>query len=153
MAKIDVKTIKQLREKTKAGVTDCRKALEETKGDMKKAAEWLRQKGIKSSEKRADREAKQGIVFAYSHNQGQILGVVELNCETDFVARTKEFKNLAKELAMQVAAMSPKDAKELLVQTWIRDTKKTIEELVKETSGKTGEKVEVKKIARFVLGE
>ena len=153
IVKIDIGIIKQLREKTKAGVADCRRALEETEGDMRKAVEWLRQKGIKSAGKRVDREAKQGIVFAYSHNQGQILGVVELNCETDFVARTEEFKNLAKELAMQVAAMSPKDDKELLSQVWIRDARKTIEELVKETSGKTGEKVEVKRVARFVLGE
>jgi len=153
MAKIDIGIIKQLREETKAGVADCRGALEETKGDMGKAVEWLRQKGIKSADKREDREAKQGIIFAYSHNQGQILGVVELNCETDFVARTEEFKNLAKELAMQVAAMAPKDNQELLTQAWIRDALKTVEELVKEISGKTGEKIEVKKIARFVLGE
>jgi len=152
MAAINIRTVKQLREETKAGVADCRKALEETKGDLKKAAEWLRQKGIKSAEKRADREARQGVIFAYSHNQGQILGVVELNCETDFVARTEEFKNLAKELAMQVAAMAPKNRRELLAQVWIRDAKKTIEELIKETSGKTGEKVEVGQIARFVLG-
>jgi elongation factor Ts len=150
---ISIKEIKTLRDKTQAGVADCRRALEETNGDMKKAEEWLRQKGIKSADKRADRQAKQGIIFAYSHNQGQIMAVAELNCETDFVARTDEFGQLAKELAMQIAAMAPETKAELLSQPWIRDPKKTIDELIKELAGKTGEKVELGKMGRFVLGE
>lgn len=153
MIKITTEQIKKLRTKTKAGVMDCRRALEESGGDMKKAEEWLRKKGIKAATKRAGRETKQGLIEVYTHNDGKIVGIVELLCETDFVARTDEFKQLAHDLAMQVAAMNPKNVKELLKQPWIRDEKKTVDSLVKETIGKTGENIVVKRIARFELGE
>lgn len=152
MAKITTDQIKQLREKTKAGVMDCRKALEESAGDLKKAQQWLREKGIALAGKKADRQTPCGMLAVYTHADGRIVGVVELSCETDFVARCDEFKNLAHELAMQVAAMRPKNVEGLLKQPWIRDERRTIEELVKETIGRLGENIKIRRIARFELG-
>jgi len=148
-----IEDIKVLRAKTSAGVSDCKKALEETDGDMKKAEKWLLEKGIARAEKREGRETKEGVVEAYSHAGGRIVGVVELLCETDFVARTDEFKALAHELAMQVAAMDAENVDEFLNQVWIRDSQKTINILVKEVIAKTGENIVVRKVARFCLGE
>jgi len=153
MAKITTNQIKKLRAKTKAGVMDCRKALEVSGGDMKKAEKWLLKKGIARAAKKAGRETSQGLIETYTHNDGKIVSLVELLCETDFVAQTDEFKKLAHELAMQVAAMKPKNVKEFLKQPWIRDEKRTIESLVKEAIGKTGENVVIRRIARFELGE
>lgn len=152
MAKvISMEDIKILREKTNAGVMDAKKALEESDGNMAKAEEWIRQKGMQRAEKKADRETKAGIVASYVH-MGKIGVLVELNCETDFVAKTDAFVNLGKELAMQVSSMNPESVDELLSQVYIRDGAKTIAELVKETAGKVGENVTVKRIARFELG-
>lgn len=103
----DVNTVKELREKTGAGIMDCKKALMETQGNMEKAVEYLRQKGLAAAAKKAQRVAREGLVDAYIHAGGRIGVLVELDCETDFVARTDEFKNLAHELAMQVAALNP----------------------------------------------
>lgn len=153
MAKINLEKIKKLRVKTKAGVMDCRKALEECDEDFQKAEEWLKKKGLKTAEKKAGRETSQGLMEAYQHCDGKIVGVVELLCETDFVARTEEFKNLAHELAMQVAAMQPKDAMTLLKQPYIRDEKLTIKQLIDQHIGKIGENIKVGRIARFELGE
>jgi len=153
MTKIITEKIKELRAKTKAGVMDCRRALEESGGDMKKAEEWLRKKGIELASKRAGRKTQQGVIEVYTHNDGKVVGLVELLCETDFVARTDEFKQLAHELAMQVAAMNPRNVKDFLKQPWIRDEKKTIDLLVKELIGKTGENIVVSRVARFELGE
>ncbi|HUV43103.1 MAG TPA: translation elongation factor Ts [Patescibacteria group bacterium] len=153
MTKIKADQIKKLRAKTKAGVMDCRRALEESSGDLKKAEAWLRKKGIESASKREGRETKQGLIEVYLHNDGKIAGLVELLCETDFVARTDEFKKLAHELAMQAAAMKPKNVKEFLKQVWIRDEKETIDSLVKELISKTGENIVVNRVARFELGE
>jgi len=132
---------------------DCRKALEASGGDMKKAEDWLLKKGIARAAKKAGRETSEGLIETYTHNDGKIVSVVELLCETDFVAKTDEFKKLAHELAMQVTAMKPKNVKELLKQPWIRDEKRTIDSLVKEAIGKIGENIVVKRIARFELGE
>jgi elongation factor Ts len=106
-SKVDVNLIKELRTKTNAGVLDCKKALAESKGDIKEAIQILRKKGIAEASKKMGRSAKEGIIYAYVHPGDQKVGVVELNCETDFVARTDEFKNLAKEIAMQVVAFNP----------------------------------------------
>jgi len=104
---ISAQMVKQLRDKTGIGMMDCKRALEETDGDMDRAVEWLRKKGKASAQRRSDRATKEGVIFAYVH-PGDKLGVlVEVNCETDFVARTDEFKQFAKDVAMQVAAMSP----------------------------------------------
>ena len=154
MSRISLDQIKKLRVKTKAGIMDCRQALEASSGDLKKAEEWLREKGIKSADKRAERATSEGLIEAYNHHgEGKIIGIVELCCETDFVARTAEFKELAHELAMQVAAMKPKNTKEFLAQVWIRDQGRKIEDLVKEFSSKTGENIKVNRVARFELGE
>ncbi|HOO57236.1 MAG TPA: translation elongation factor Ts [bacterium] len=105
---ITAKMVKELREKTGLGMMDCKNALCECEGDMEKAIEHLRKKGLKVAEKRSGRETKQGIIESYIHLGGKIGVLVELNCETDFVARTDEFKALARELGMQVAATAPK---------------------------------------------
>lgn len=153
MSKLNLEQVKKLRQQTKAGVMDCRKALEETKGDLKKAQAWLRKKSVASAEKREGREAKCGLVETYCHSDGRIAAMIELNCETDFVSRTDEFKKLAHDLAMQVAAMNPKNVKELLNQPYIRDEKITVNELVKEAIGKIGENIVVNRMARFELGQ
>jgi elongation factor Ts len=104
MAKISAKLVKELRDKTGAGMMDCKKALSESEGDVTKATEWLRQKGITSAEKKAGRIAAEGLVESYIHTGGSIGVLVEINCETDFVARGDIFKDLAKGIAMQIAA-------------------------------------------------
>lgn len=153
MTKISTDQIKKLRSKTKVGVMDCRKALQACGEDIEKAEKWLLQKGIAKAGKKAGRETQEGLIEAYIHNDGKIAALVELTCETDFVAKTADFKKLAHELAMQVAAMKPKNVSELLRQLWIRDEKRTIDSLVKEAVGKLGENIVVRRIARFELGE
>lgn len=151
--KITVDEIKKLRDKTGAGVADCRQALEETKGDLKKAGEILKKKGFEIAAKRGDRATNQGLVETYVHANGKIGAMVEINCETDFVARTDVFKNLVHEVAMQVAAMGPESVEELLKQEYIRDARAKIEDLVRDTIAKTGENIQVKRISRFELGK
>lgn len=151
MTKITTVKIKKLRAKTKAGVMDCRKALEESDGEMKKAEMWLRKKGIESASKREARETSHGYVGVYQHFDGTKGALISLTCETDFVARTEEFQNLAKEIAMQATATSPKSLADLLKQPWIRDESRTIGDLVKEMSGKTGENVVLKGFKRLDL--
>ena len=107
MTAISAKDVAELRKRTGAGMMECKKALEENGGDFDKAGEWLRSRGILKSEKRADRAASEGLVEAYVHHNGKVGVMVELNCETDFVARTDDFKNLARELAMHVAFANP----------------------------------------------
>jgi elongation factor Ts len=104
---ISARLVADLRARTGAGVMDCKKALEECSGDMEKAVDALRQKGVAKADKRAGREASQGLIAAYLHHDGRVGVLVELNCETDFVARTEDFRTLAKELAVQVAATKP----------------------------------------------
>ncbi len=151
--KIDIKQIKKLREETSAGVADCRQALEESGGDVKKAREWLRKKGLEKAEKKGEREIKVGVVYAYIHGGGKVGAMVEMGCETDFVAKTEDFQNLCKEIAMQVASMAPESVEELLAQAYIREGKKTVKELVKEVIGKLGENIEVRRIVRMSVGE
>src|SRR4030043_249278 len=123
MAKISIETIKKLREETGAGVMDVKRALEETKGNQAKAIDLIRKKGLLKAEKRKDKEAKEGIIATYVHQTGKMAALVELLCETDFVAKTEDFVKLGKELAMQVASMDPKSVKELITQPYIRDPK------------------------------
>lgn len=108
MAEVSATTVKELREKTGAGVMDCKRALGECNGELEKAIVWLREKGIAAAAKRAGRVASEGSIGAYIHTGGKLGVLVELNCETDFVAKTPEFQNLVKELAMQVAAANPR---------------------------------------------
>lgn len=107
MAEVTIEKIKELREKTGAGINDCKKALEETKGDMEKAFDYLREKGIASAAKKSLRTAREGVIFSYIHSNEKLGVLLEINCETDFVARTEDFKELAKDVAMQIAAMNP----------------------------------------------
>ena len=190
--------VKVLRDKTGAGMMDCKKALAETGGDLEKAIEHLRKKGAATAEKRADRTTNQGLVEAYIHAGGRIGAMVEVNCETDFVAKTDDFKGLVKDIAMQIAAMNPmyigrddvsKDVIEkeleiyrqqgrnekkpeaildkiatgrldkyyqefcLLEQTFIKDSGRTIKDLILDMTAKTGEKVTIRRFKRFHLGE
>jgi len=146
---ISMQAIKELRDETGAGIMDVKKALSESAGDTKKAKEYLKQKGLERAEKKADRETGVGRVFAYVHFNGSVGAMVRLSCETDFVAKTDDFAALGKEVAMQVASMNPMSVEELLKQDYLRDTSKTIAELVKEVSGKTGENVQVSSIVRL----
>lgn len=148
---IDVKLIKKLRDETQASIADVRIALEETSSDYKKALSWLKKHGIEKAEKKADRQTSQGLIESYIHQNGKVGVLVEILCETDFVARTDDFKKLAHEVAMQVAAMNPKDVDTLLKQEYIRDGSVTIEQLVKQTIGVLGENIVIKQITRFEI--
>lgn len=160
--------VKELREQSGAGIMDCRNALLETKGDLEKAQEILKEQGFSKAEKKAERSTTQGLVEAYIHTGGRVGAMVEVNCESDFVARTNEFKELAHELALQVAAMSPQfimaeelpegaeiepQAACLLLQPYIKSPDKTIQDLITETIAKVDENIKVSRFARFELGE
>ena len=152
MMDIKIEDIKKLRSKTGAGIADCRRALEKTKGDFKKAEELLKSWGVDKAAQKSDRAVGAGLVETYIHAGGRVGALIEINCETDFVTKTDEFKNLAHEVAMQVAAMDPKDVEELLRQEYIRDSSKKIDDLVKEVITKVGENIIVKRFIRFELG-
>ena len=160
---ISANAVKELREKTGAGVMECKRALQDAGGNMEKAVEALRQKGLAKHSKVAGRAVTQGLIESYIHTGGRIGALVEVNCETDFVARTDEFRTLAREIAMQVASMDPqtvgnfdekgaRDTNALLDQEYIRDTSKTIRDLVKETIGKVGENIQISRFTRFEVG-
>ena len=146
---ITMSQIKDLRASSGAGMMDVKKALEVTDGDMKKAVEWLRKKGLERAENKSDRATGVSRVFSYVHFNGLVGAMVQLSCETDFVAKTDDMGKLGQELAMQVASMNPENVEEFLKQDYLKDSKKTIEKLVKEVSGKTGENVVVSKIVRL----
>lgn len=152
MTDISAKLVKKLREETGAGVMDVRRALLESDGDEKKAKELLKEKGEAAVAKRSERETSQGVIETYVHSGGKVGAMVFLACETDFVAKTDEFKTLAKELAMQVAAMNPTNVDELAEQDYIREPGKNVKQLIAEVVAKTGENIQVKRIARFSLG-
>lgn len=167
---MQVKTddIKLLREKTGAGIMDCRRALVDAQGDIDKAVKILQECGWAAAEKKASREASMGLVESYIHAGGKLGVLVEVNCETDFVARTNEFQALAHDIALQIAAMNPKYIKQdevpeaekdktpeycLMLQPFIKDPARTIESLVKDTISKVGENIQVKRFCRFELGK
>lgn len=149
---VDVNLVKQLREETGAGIADCKNALAEADGDMKKAKEILHQKGLDKAGSKSDREVSAGVVESYSHG-GRVGVLVELLCETDFVAKTEDFKTLAHELVLQVAAMNPENAEELLEQEYVRDPSQKVGDLVKSAIAKLGENIKVGKFARISLGK
>jgi len=149
--KVTAKQIKVMRDKTGAGIMEVKKALEEAKGDEKKAAMILKKSGLKKLKKRSEKETNEGQVYSYVHAGGRVGAIVKVVCETDFVARSDDFTKVCKELAMQVASMNPKNVKELLAQAYIRDSKKKVKDLVEEVAVKVKEKVEVVKIARLSL--
>ena len=163
---VETTKIKQLRDETGAPVMDCKKALEEANGDLSLAKEKLRDRGAAIAEKKADRVAAQGVIDAYIHGGGRIGVLVEVNCETDFVARNEDFKRLVHDLAMQVAATDPRwignedeapteypDGElPLLKQPFIRDEKRTIQDLLHEAIGKLNENIVVRRFLRYELG-
>lgn len=148
---VDVKQIKKLRKDSGVSIADCRKALEESNGVYEKAIEWLKKQGIEKAEKKQDRATAQGLIESYIHLNGKVGVLVEILCETDFVARTEDFKHLAHEVAMQIAAMNPKDVDTLLKQEYIRDGSITIENLVKQTIAKLGENIVIKEFRRLEI--
>lgn len=195
---ITAEAVKALREKTGAGMMDCKRALEESNGDFQKAIEYLRKKGASIAQKRSDKLANQGVIESYIHTGGRVGTLIELNCETDFVAKTEDFQRLAKDLAMQVAAMNPRyvsreevDKSEiekeieiyktqalnegkpdaiaekiaqgrlekfyqevcLLEQSFIKDSGKTVQDLLNEATAKLGENIRVRRFTTFHLGE
>ena len=199
MSNITAKLVKELRDKTGAGMMDCKKALNETEGNVDKAIEWLRKKGIASAEKKSGRVAAEGSIGSYIHTGSRVGVLLELNCETDFVARGEIFQSLLKDVAMQIAACpnveyvsldeipkevvdkekqiemgrddltgKPEQIKEkivegriakrlkelvLLDQPYIKDSALTVEQLVKQTAGKIGENIKVRRFTRYTLGE
>ena len=199
MSNISAKLVKELRDKTGAGMMDCKKALNETDGDIDKAIEWLRKKGIASAEKKSGRVAAEGSIGSYIHTGSRVGVLLELNCETDFVARGEIFQSLLKDVAMQIAACpnveyvsideipqevvnkekqiemgrddltgKPDQIKEkivegriskrlnelvLLEQPYIKDSSLSVEQLIKETAGKIGENIKIRRFTRYTLGE
>lgn len=163
---IPLEVIKALRERTSAGIMECRNALLEAGGDLDRAHGILRERGLAKASKKAGRIASEGLIEAYVHPGGRLGAMVEVNCETDFVARTDEFKELAHNLALQVAATAPQfiskdeippevemDAEEicLLLQPFIKEPQRTVEDVIAETIAKVGENISVKRFARFEL--
>jgi len=170
--------VKELREQTGAGIMECKRALVESNGDLKKASDFLKQQGLAKAEKKMGRAANQGLIEVYVHAGGRIAAMIELNCETDFVARTPDFKAVARDVAMQVAAMNPKYLSEdavpaeawaeldaeygdrkkaveavcLYSQAFIRDPKLSISELVRQGVAKLGENIQIQRFARFEVG-
>jgi len=166
--RITTHKIRELRDQCGAGIMDCRKALMEAEGETEKALQILKEQGLLRAKKKAERSTTQGIIEAYIHAGGRIGAMVEVSCETDFVARTNEFKELAHHLAMQIAAMNPKfllkeevpeddddidpQATCLLLQTDIRDPSRSIQDTIDETIAKVGENIRVSRFARFEIG-
>ncbi len=175
---ITANQVKELREKSGAGIMECKRALEQVDGDVAKAIDLLKQQGLAKADKKTGRTASQGLIEPYIHGAGRIGALVEVNCETDFVARTPEFRELAHDLAMQVAATSPAyvstdeipasawpvleqeygrrekatEAVVLLEQPFIKDPKLTVRDLVRDRIGKLGENIVVRRFARFEVG-
>ncbi len=164
---VSVVEVKQLRELCGAGIMECRNALIEAGGDIDKALRILKENGLIKAQKKAERATTQGLIEAYIHTGGHIGAMVEVSCETDFVARTDEFKELAHHLAMQVAAIPPQfisreevpdeariesDSACLLLQPYIKSPDKTVQDIVTETIAKVGENIKIKRFARFELG-
>ena len=149
---MDIKQIKRLRELTGVGLSDAKQALVDSKGDFDKALALMRQKGLTKAEKRGEREARAGLIGTYNHD-GRIGVLVEVNCETDFVAKTDEFKELVKDLCLHVAASEPTDVKALLEQPFVKNPDITVSEWVKEANAKLGENIVVRRFSRLQLGE
>lgn len=148
---VSLDQLKKLREETSAGVADCRQALEDAGGDYEKAKQLLLERGLQKAAKKGDRETGAGMIEAYIHN-GRVGVLVEMRSETDFVARNEEFTKLAHEMALQIAAMNPKDVEELLAGAYIRDPKLTMSDLVKQVIAKVGENITVSQFHRMQLG-
>ncbi len=152
MAEIKIEEIRKLRELTGVGITDAKKALVDTGGDFEKALEEMRKKGLAKAEKRTAREARAGAVGTYNHD-GRIGVVAEINCETDFVAKTDEFKELVKDICLQVAASEAEEVEDLLKEAFNKRPELTVGDLVKEYGAKLGENIVIRRFIRMTLGE
>ena len=165
---VDVQLVRTLRDQTGAGIMDCKEALENSDGDLEKGVLALREKGVASAVKRVGRETNEGVIETYLHTGGRVGAMVELGCETDFVARTEEFQKLAHDIAMQVAAMGPVYVSEddieegdarppaqiaLMLQPFIKNSSSSVGEMVKELAGKVGENIRVIRFSRLAVGE
>ena len=146
---VDIKTIQALRQETGAGVMDVKKALTEAGGDVKKAKEILRKKGLEKAAKKKERETKEGYVGVYQHHDGKSVGIVVLLSETDFVARNQDFRGLAYDLAMQVCSMQPASVEELLESDFIKQPGKKVQEIIDQAIAKLGENIRIKEIGYF----
>ncbi len=149
---VNIDDLKKLREETGAGIADVRQALEEAEGDLEKARQVIKQKGLDKAASKSDREVSAGLVEVYSHG-GRVGVILEVLCETDFVAKTDDFKNLAHELALQIASMKPESVNELLAQDYIRDGSQTVDALIKSVVAKLGENIQVGRFERIGLGD
>jgi elongation factor Ts len=153
MANLDAKLIKELRDLTGAGVLDIKNALEKFEGDVEKTKNFLMEKGRERAAGKSDRNAKDGLIYSYIHNGGKVGSMIYLACETDFVAKTEDFQNLCKEIAMQAATVPYENVEELLNDDYIRDGSKKIKDLITDTIAKVGENIELRKITRLKVGE
>lgn len=149
---MNLEEVKKLRKETNLPIMECKKALEEAEGDYNKAKEILKEKGIETLNKKAQRSTSAGIIVSYTH-ANRIGVLLELACETDFVAKNEEFKKLALEILLQIASMAPKSKEELLNQIYIRDESKTVKDLLTEKIAQLGENIKVKRFLRWELGE
>ena len=149
MANITSQMVKELREMTQAGMMDCKKALVEAEGDMDKAVEWLREKGLAAAAKKAGRIAAEGVVASYITEDAKVGVVVEVNCETDFVAKTDNFINFSKNVAKHIALANPADVDALMNQKFVDDETKTVTDLVSEATVSIGEKISIRRFARY----
>ncbi len=149
MAAVTSAMVKELRERTSAGMMDCKKALVESDGDMEKAIEWLREKGLSQAAKKASRIAAEGVVAQYISEDGTVGVIVEVNCETDFVAKTDNFVNFCNNVAKHIAKANPADVDTLLTQAFVDDASKTVSDLVSEATVAIGEKISIRRFARY----
>ena len=149
---MDIEQIKKLKSLTGVGITDAKAALVDSGGDFDKALAAMRKKGLTKASKRAEREAREGLIGSYSHD-GRIGVIVEVNCETSFVAKTDEFKALVKDLTLHIAASNPTNTKELLEQPYVKNPEQTVGELIAVHAAKLGENIVVKRLSRFEIGE
>lgn len=148
---MDVHSLKTLRDETGASIMACKKALEEAKGDMKRAKEILKVSAQKVIDKKTERDAGEGIVASYIHATKKVGSLIEVYCETDFVARTQEFQNLAKELALHIAGMNPQDERELRGQPYVRDPSVTVQDFIAKTIASVGENIRIGRFTRYEL--
>ncbi|WP_017655819.1 translation elongation factor Ts [Fortiea contorta] len=151
MAEISAKLVQELRQKTGAGMMDCKKALKETDGDIEEATDWLRKKNLVSAGKKSDRIAAEGLVDTYIQPGGQVGVLLEVNCQTDFVARNEAFKNLVKNLAQQAATADSVES--LLAQPYIQDQNLTVEEFIKQAIVTLGENIQVRRFVTYKLAQ
>jgi elongation factor Ts len=148
---ISIDQIKKLRQETGISIIECKKALEEAKGDIGLAKDLLKKRGKELALKKTEREAREGIITSYIHPNKKVGVLLELNCESDFVAKSKEFQKLAHELCLQIAAMDPQDDNPLLSQPWIREESKTVKELITDYVAKLGENIVIKRFKRYEI--